>query len=114
MFTEYKYYIVAIAFAIYSFGVWHVATRYTGFGYEKEKAQDIADYLEKQQGLQAAADKLGLALAQSEARNKQLQFKINKEVSDEVKKPVYSECRATDDGVRIIEEAINGYTASGK
>lgn len=100
---------IAIAFALFTYGIWHVSARYTGYQYEKEKSQELVDILEKEQAEKLRAEGLLIKLAKEEAALKKLQNSIIKEASRETQKPVYNECRTTDDGVRIIEQAIDSY-----
>lgn len=94
--------VVLACFVVYSLGLWGIA-------------QDVNDnkYLRKENAALATAittsNELGKKLATAEQKLKEKQQTITKEVIREVEKPVYRECRTTDDGVQLIERAIDSY-----
>lgn len=104
----YKNYIILLAAALYSFGIWHVSAKYTESSWLKEKATLISKALETTQQRQELANMIGGQLDAKLQNRPIIQRTINQKVIHEVtKEPVYTECHTTPDGVRLIEDTIH-------
>ncbi len=104
----FKNYLILAVVAAYSFGIWHVSAKYTEDGWVKEKAALVSKALETKQQRQELADLIGSALDAKLQNRPIIQRTINQKVIHEItKEPVYTECRTTPDGVRLIEDTIN-------
>ncbi len=104
----FKNYLILASVALYSFGIWHVSARYTESNWVKEKAALVNKALETTQQRQELANMIGGVLETKLGAIQIIQRTINQKVIHEVtKEPVYTECRTTPDGVRLIEDTIN-------
>lgn len=103
---------IGIALLAYSGSIVYVTHRVDTSAINKEKIKALqkeqAETKKQQQRADDAEAKLANTLATQTAKN----TVITKEVVREIEKPVYHECVTTDDGVRLIEQAINAGNAS--
>lgn len=107
-FAAIRMYLYAGVLLVYSFGIWHVSSKYTSSGYLKEKAELIQKAAETKQQRQELADQIGAKLEETVGKIHITQKNITQEVIHEItKEPVYTDCRTTPDGVRLIEQSID-------
>ena len=93
---------------MYSVAVWHVSYKYHSAGWEKEKKELVVKALETSQQRQELANLIGTKLETVLADKKTVQTTIHQKVIREtIKEPVYRDCRTTDAGVRLIDEALS-------
>lgn len=111
---EYKLYFYAVLIIAYTYGVWHVSSQYTSSGYNKEKAAMISKAAAELKVAQDQADTFGRKLAEEQASQFDQQLLITKDVIRETTKPIYHQCSVTDDGLRIIERAIDNANGTRK
>lgn len=104
--SKYRYYIFAALFVVYTFGVWHVSAKYTSSSYEKEKAELAIAAKNQLEAEQERSTIVGRQAAEAQLKVDQLQSELAKRTYREIQKPVYNECFVTDDGLRILNEAI--------
>jgi uncharacterized protein YxeA len=109
-------YIVVLSLVVaYSVFIWRTAVSSTTADYIRKDNETLTAQIAKTKEKQELADKLGKELATIKAKRQEKQKVITREVTIEVEKPVYRECLTTDDGVRLIEQAIDsGNIASVK
>jgi len=105
--STYRYYILAFLAGIYSGALWKVSAGYTAHKYEKEKVTALSQTLKDKEASEERLHNLMKTLSQQQQQRRNEHSVITKEVIREVEKPVYRECRTTDDGVRLIEESID-------
>lgn len=107
MLKTYKLQILLVLGVLYSVAVWHVSERYHAAGWEKEKKELVQKVLETTVQRDELANKIGIVLETKLAAFKVTQTTHHEKVIREVvKEPVYSDCRTTDAGVRLIDEAL--------
>ncbi len=87
---------------------WHVSARYTESTFNKEKQALTQKALDTTNDRLALAKEIGQELDKRRDNRKIVQQVIKQEVIREIQKePVYTDCRTTPDGVRLIERAID-------
>jgi hypothetical protein len=103
---KYKVYAITIAFVLWTLLIWHIASVYVSQAWEKKENVALQQQIAKTAESQKKADDLGSKLALAQDLLQKNQTPIIKEVVREIEKPVYRECRTTDDGVRLIEQSF--------
>lgn len=107
MLKTYKLQILLVLGVLYSVAVWHVSERYHAAGWEREKKELVQKALETTVQRQELANLIGTQLETKLGNFKVTQTTIHQKVLHEVvKEPVYRDCRTTDAGVRLIDEAL--------
>ena len=89
-------------------GTWHISARYTEASFLKEKEALTAKALETTKQRLELARLIGQDLDKRLANRKVVQQVITQKVIHEIQKePIYTDCRTTPNGVRLIEDAID-------
>lgn len=107
-----KQWLCVAAFVLYSLFVVYVTRAVILYQYWSNRSVALEQQIELTKKEQLRADAAEKALTEQQSKADKEQKVITKEVIREVEKPVYRECRTTDDGVRLIERAIDAGNSS--
>lgn len=107
-FNQYKLYVYAALFVMYSLGLWHVASTYTEAKYIQKQldvAEAVIETNAKNQDIKdAIAKSVAEALAKWRPANEQSNRKIENEIT---KDPVYRDCKSSPSVMREYQNKLD-------
>ncbi len=108
MLNQYKWILILGCFLVYSFGIWHVASKYKESVFLKEKLDMAIEIQEAIEKFNTLNDSISSKVQEELSKIKQKNVAINKEIHNETAKdPVYNSCKSTDGVVQQYRDKLS-------